>query len=256
MNIVFPKSGKIHPEDDIRPVLVSAQDRQAYYEDLKREKIRERRWKRIGRFGSVSLVVILATTATVEAIAIIALLPLKEVVPMITYVRDDGTTVHTAQWDSLPKHVKEETTVNVVWQYVQHRESWSIGNAPLAYDVVSAISSPKVREQWQDYYDPENPLSPQNVYGETTVQAKYVNWMPVCPEPGCSGAPTAYRFWFDRIETVPGQQPGKPVRYAVTVRILRNVPLPADRIAWRWTFNAPLIQVIDYPGAQREGIAR
>ena len=46
------------------------------------------------------------------------------------------------------------------------------------------------------------------------------------------------------------------LRYAVTVRIVRNVPLPKDRIWQRWTFNAPLIQVVEYPGAQREGVTR
>ena len=32
--------------------------------------------------------------------------------------------------------------------------------------------------------------------------------------------------------------------------------LPKDRIWQRWTFNAPLIQVVEYPGAQREGVTR
>jgi hypothetical protein len=35
-----------------------------------------------------------------------------------------------------------------------------------------------------------------------------------------------------------------------------NVLLPKGRIWQRWTFNAPLIQVVKYPGAQREGVTR
>jgi hypothetical protein len=81
--------------------------------------------------------------------------------------------------------------------------------------------------------------------------------VPVCPpEDGCKGAPPAYRIWFDRVETSPAGTSKPPVRYAVTVRIVRNVPLPKDRLWQRWTFNAPLIQVVEYPGAQREGVTR
>ena len=250
------KRRKPLPEDDARPVFISPEAREQYYEDIRKEKKRVALWKRIKSLSSVTSVSLLTTAVIAQTIVIGIMLPLKEIVPLIVYQKEDGTVTNTISWDDLPEMVKNDTTVNVVWNYVQFRESWSKGNAPLAYDVVSAMSSPPVREQWQEYYNADNKLSPQNVYGETTVQARYVNFMPICPETGCVGAPPAYRFWFDRVETPPGEQPGKPVRYAVTVRILRNVPLPADRAAWRWTFNAPLVQVIDYPGATRDGVAR
>lgn len=244
------------PEDDSRPVFISPEARHQYYEDLKRETKWQAVRRRVRAIFSASTVALLTTAVIAETAAISIMLPLKEIVPLIVYQKDDGTVTNYMSWSELPPMVRNDTTVNVVWQYVQYWESWSKGNAPLAYDVVSALSAPNVRDQWQDYYDPKNPLSPQNVYGETTVQVKWVNFMPVCPENGCVGDPQAYRFWFDRIETPPGEQPGKPVRYAVTVRILRNVPLPPGREAWRWTFNAPLVQVVEYPGATRDGIAR
>ena len=237
-------------------MFISPEARHQYYEDLKKESKWEAIRRRVKSISHVSVVVLLTTCVIAESVAITAMLPLTKVVPLIVYQRDDGTVTNYMNWDELPEMVKNDTTVNVVWQYVQYRESWSKGNAELAYDVVSAISAPDVRDQWQDYYDAKNPQSPQNVYGDTTVQAKWVNFMPVCPESGCIGEPQQYRFWFDRIETAPGQQPGKPVRYGVTVRILRNVPLPAGREAWRWTFNAPLVQVVEYPGATRDGVSR
>lgn len=114
-----------------------------------------------------------------------------------------------------------------------------------------------VREQFQAWFRRENPDSPARIYRNgTTVEARYVNWAAVCPPEGCDGPPPAYRFWFDRVEAPPGGPAKPPVRYAVTVRILRNVPLPKDRMWQRWTFNAPLIQVVEYPGAQREGVSR
>lgn len=84
-----------------------------------------------------------------------------------------------------------------------------------------------------------------------------INWAPVCPpEEGCKGASPAYRIWFDRVETLPSGTSKPPVRYAVTVGIVRNVPLPKDRVWQRWTFNARLIQVVEYPSPQREGVTR
>lgn len=244
-------------EDDlISSSLISPDERQRIMEDLRKEKKREDRTKRLKSLLSAVSVVVLVTAVIAEAVAIIVMLPLQKVVPVIVYQKDDGTVTNYIEWKDLPPDVKNDTTVNVVWQYVQYRESWSKGNAPLAYDVVSAMSSPNVRDEYQEWIDANNPNSPQRLYGDATVQARYVNWSPVCPEEGCSGPPPQYRFWFDRIETKPGGQPGPAVRYAVTVRIARDVPLPADRMAWRWTFNAPMIQVVEYPGAQREGVAR
>ena len=84
-----------------------------------------------------------------------------------------------------------------------------------------------------------------------------INWAPVCPpEEGCKGASPAYRIWFDRVETAADGKSTPPVRYAATVAIKRNVEIPQDRVWQRWTFNAPQIQVIEYAGAQREGVTR
>jgi len=46
------------------------------------------------------------------------------------------------------------------------------------------------------------------------------------------------------------------VRYAATVKLRRNVPLPNDKQWQRWTENPALIQVTEYPGAVIEGVAK
>jgi VirB8 protein len=255
VNEQFPKRPVPHNED-LTTILISPEERHRIMEDEKKEKAREAARDRRKRLFSAGSVVILVTAVIGEAVAITTMLPLQKVIPLIVYQKDDGTVTNYIEWDDLPTHVKNDTTVNVVWQYVQYRESWSKGNAPLAYEVVSAMSSPTVRDEYQGWINSSNPNSPQRLYGDATVQARYVNWSPVCPESGCSGPPPAYRFWFDRIETKPGDQPGPAVRYAITVRIARDVQLPPERMSWRWTFNAPLIQIVEYPGAQREGVSR
>ncbi|MBB5696053.1 VirB8/TrbF family protein [Muricoccus pecuniae] len=183
--------------------------------------------------------------------------PQTDPVPVIVYQRPDGTVTNYAQWDALPAQVRRDSTVNVVWTYVQQRESWNDGNAGWAWQVVSALSSPPLRDQFQAWYRRENPESPARRYRDgTTVEAQYVNWGVVCPIEGCTGDPDTYRIWFKRVETPAGGQPIDRGTYASTVRIRRNVPIPQDRIWQRWTFNAPQIQVVDYAGPQRDGVTQ
>jgi hypothetical protein len=258
MNATNPKRPEPHEDDRVTDVTIPADELKRLYEERRREKAREARRAKVKRLLTAGTVAGLLVVCGAEAVAIAVMLPLKEFVPVVTYQRDDGTFTNYAQWEDLPREVREDTTVNVVWNYVQLRESWSEGNASWAWTVVSAMSSPSVRESFQKWYSKDNPDSPVRVYGESTVDVRYVNWAPVCTlnDDACPKAPPAYRIWFDRVETPRGGQPKPPVRYAVTTRILRNVPIPKDRLWQRWTFNAPQIQVIEYPGAQREGVSR
>jgi type IV secretory pathway component VirB8 len=258
MNELFRRPATGDEQDMLAEIVIPADQLQQLYQDKKREQAREARRDHLKRILNTTTVLALLGVCGAQAAAIATMLPLEKLVPIIVYQRSDGTVVNTVEWASLPREVQEDTTVNVAWNYVQQRESWSEGNAGWAWTVVSAMSSPQVREGFQSWYRRENPDSPARTYRDgTTVEARYVNWSAICPPvEGCTGAPPAYRFWFDRIETLPNGVSKPPVRYAVTVRIARNVPLPKDRMWQRWTFNAPLIQVVEYPGAQREGVTR
>ena len=247
------------PHDDrVGSVIIPANELARLYEEQKQERARIRRRDRfkwvIGGSAFAGIVFI----AVAEAAVISYLLPLKEIIPITTHVRDDGTTTTAVKWESLSKPVREDTTVNVVWSYVQQRESWSAGNAGWAWTMVSALSAPRVRESFQNWYRADNPQSPAQIYRDMTVEANFVRWEPICPiEKACiADGPPAYRVWFDRVETLPDGKRMPPVRYAATVAIKRNVELPQDRIWQRWTFNAPQIQVIEYAGAQREGVSK
>ena len=247
-----------HDDDRIGSVIIPANELARLYEEQKQERARIRRRDRfkwvIGGSAFAGIVFI----AVAEAAVISYLLPLKEIIPITTHVRDDGTTTTAVKWESLSKPVREDTTVNVVWSYVQQRESWSAGNAGWAWTMVSALSAPRVRESFQNWYRADNPQSPAQIYKDMTVEANFVRWEPICPiETACiADGPPAYRVWFDRVETLPDGKRMPPVRYAATVAIKRNVELPQDRIWQRWTFNAPQIQVIEYAGAQREGVSK
>jgi hypothetical protein len=258
MNAISNKRPAPHEDDRIGNVIIPADELARVYEEQKAERTRIKRRERSKKFISGSVIAGQTVIIAGLAGAICYMLPLKELIPVVVHQRDDGTSVTTVRWDDLPKPVREDATINVVWQYVQQRESWSAGNAGWAWTVVSALSAPKVREQFQAWYRADNPQSPAQLYKDMTVETNFVRWEPVCPvEKACiADGPPAYRVWFDRVET---QLDGKrlpPVRYAVTVAIKRNVEIPQDRVWQRWTFNAPQIQVIEYPGAQREGVSR
>jgi type IV secretory pathway component VirB8 len=247
-----------HDDDKVGSVIIPANELARLYEEQKQERARIRRRDRFKWVISGSAFAGIVFIAVAEAAVISYLLPLKEIIPITTHVRDDGTTTTAVKWESLPKPVREDVTVNVVWSYVQQRESWSAGNAGWAWTMVSALSAPRVRESFQNWYRADNPQSPAQIYRDMTVEANFVRWEPICPiEKACiADGPPAYRVWFDRVETLPDGKRMPPVRYAATVAIKRNVELPQDRIWQRWTFNAPQIQVIEYAGAQREGVSR
>ncbi len=238
-------------------ILIPAGELDRAVADRRREEARRRRgeaWRNTGKTVTIGLqwVAIFGLGAFIWVRP-----PQTAPVPIIVYQRPDGTVTNYAEWDSLPAQVRRDSTVNVVWSYVQQRESWNEGNAGWAWQVVSALSSPPLRDQFQAWYRKENPDSPARRYRDgTTVEAQYINWGPVCPMEGCTGDPDAYRIWFKRVETPPGGQPIERGTYAATVRIRRNVPIPQDRVWQRWTFNAPQIQVVDYTGPQRDGVTQ
>lgn len=177
--------------------------------------------------------------------------------PIFVYTRDDGTVTNYAAWDSLPASVRNESTVNVVWQYVMQRESWNPGNARYAWEVVSALSSPRLRDQFQTWYRRENAESPAARYKDgTAISVEYQQWDARCSTSSCPDGPDTYLIWFKRLETPPGGQPIDRGVWRSTVHIRRNVPIPTDRLWQRWTFNAPQIQVDDYAGPERQGVTR
>jgi type IV secretion system protein VirB8 len=247
-----------HEDDKIGNAIIPIDQLSQHYEEQKQERTRMRRRNR--RKDIIGGGVIVGLTFAVAGLVVLnlAMLPLKEIIPVMTSVRDDGTTTTAVRWESLPKPVREDVTVNTVWNYVQMRESWSAGNAGWAWTVVSALSSPKVRDSFQNWYRADNPQSPAQVYADRTIETHFVRWEPICPvEKAClSDGPPAYRIWFDRVETLADGKKMPPARYAATVAIKRNIELPQDRVWQRWTINAPQIQVVEYPGAQREGVTK
>ena len=250
-------SGISEQEDRLGMIAIPEAELQRLYAERAAENARLARRERVKRLTGAGTVLFLLGVCGAQAAAICTMLPLKELVPMVVPVRADGTWQNVVQWKDLPEQVQNDTVVNTAWSYVVGRESWSESEAQHNWELVSTMSAPKVREAFQAWYKADNKASPAQVFKDgTTVSIRYVAWEGICPLSGCDGPPPAYRFRFDRIETPPGGLPGKPVRYAATVKLRRNVPLPNDKQWQRWTENPALIQVTEYPGAVIEGVAK
>jgi type IV secretory pathway component VirB8 len=215
---------------------------------------RSRRWEIgktaviLGQFGVIGALgfgcAVLATQYRIETIYV--------------YQRDDGTVTNSMDWSSLPDAVKANSALNTLWQYVWLRESYSSGTAQHAWNVVSALSSPDVRKEYQAWAGADNPRSPRRLYGERDrVDVEFVSVSPVCTRDPCNEATTdTYQVRFNRSERVAGVS-GKPELWSVILRYRRLSDEARKKLPW-WQvaqFNNPGIQVWEYPGAHPEGIA-
>jgi hypothetical protein len=116
------------------------------------------------------------------------------------------------------------------------------------------MSDARVGREWRDYVSLENKASPQHVYGDRSivVQCRFVKFATLG-----EGTNDRYEFTFDRWEE---DSHGKSdvVRYVAQMRFNLGVYSKDPKRGWaeKVTFNAPGIQVVEYPGAKPEGVAR
>jgi type IV secretion system protein VirB8 len=97
--------------------------------------------------------------------ALVMLMPLQRLIPMPLIVESDGTWDAAATFSSLPPSQEEAVIRGAVWQYVKWRESYSWSAAQYAYDFVSLMSVPPVRDQYEHWFLPINKHSPQLTIG-------------------------------------------------------------------------------------------
>ena len=171
-------------------------------------------------------------------------------------VQGDGEVVSSTHYSELPPAAKQDEAIqNALWTYVQARDCYGSSSFYHQAYIAQAMSDERVGRQVRTYLTLSNPEAPQHVYGGhgVTVQCELVD--PPTPI-GDDLNQYLFRFrrWEDRGRTTAAEIAAAPI-YSVTVRYRTGV-YPADdkRRAWldRTTFNAPGVQVIDYPGAKPE----
>lgn len=169
----------------------------------------------------------------------------------------NGEWISSTHYTEVVSAAKQSEDVqNALWTYVQARDCYGSSSPLRQYYIALAMSDTAVGKQVKDQFLLTNPMAPQHVYGEheTTVQCDLVD----PPTPIGDVANNQYLFRFRRWERTPRSLPAEAEAapfYTVTVRFITGV-YPADepRRAWldRVAFNAPGVQVIDYPGAKTE----
>ena len=219
-----------------------------------KQAAKSRRWE----IGKTAVIVGQSIVIVALGLGCAALASQYRIEAVYVYQRDDGTVTNSMDWSSLPDSVKANSAINTLWSYVWLREGYSSGTAQHAWNVVSALSSPDVRKEYQSWAGGENPRSPRRLYGERDrVDVEFVSFSPVCTVDPCNEATTdTHQFRFNRSERVNGVS-AKPELWSVILRHRRLSDDARKKLPW-WQvaqFNNPGIVVWEYPGAKPEGVA-
>lgn len=174
-------------------------------------------------------------------------------VPVIyTTLRDDGTLVNSARYTSLPARWQTDNTLNSLWWYVFWRECYSASEAARAHYGVQKMSNERVAREWREFFTERNPQSPQVVLGRRN---SYQRCEPVSYAPiGRDGDRMSFRFERWTVDSR-GNDGARTTMYA-SLAYRTGIFDPDPETGWkdRVTFNAPGIQVWEYPGAFAEGV--
>lgn len=155
---------------------VDRQQLAEHYKDVQSFQAgRARQARNLSRVAvAVSGVLLLINLA--QATAIFFMLPLARIVPVYLWVRPDGTIDSEVSMSRLPATHNEAVIDAMIWQYVRYREGYSADTARYAYDFVSELSAPDVRQRYQEYFNYPNPSSPQVVIGRKgTLEVAHIS---------------------------------------------------------------------------------
>lgn len=166
-------------------------------------------------------------------------------------MRDDGVLVNSVMYTSLPPKWQTNDRLNTLWHYVFWRECYSESEAPRAYHNVQRMSDDRVSAEWREHMSLQNPTSPRNTHGKKRkhYSCDPINYSPIGTEDN------RYSFRFMRHEHDERGRKDPGIAMYATVAFRSGV-YPNDENAWidKAVFNAPGIQVWEYPGARPEGV--
>lgn len=115
---------------------------------------------------AVAFAAVLAVANVGLAWAVASMLPLTRLVPVYLLVRQDGTIDSSPSLSALPATQNQAVIRAALWQYVRLREGYSYATAQYNYDVVSGMSAPTAKTNYQSWFNYPNPASPQVTIGK------------------------------------------------------------------------------------------
>lgn len=206
-----------------------------------------RNLRRIAAVLGISLGVV-SLVALAEAGGILSMLPLVRVVPVFVYPHQDGTFQSSITMSTLPGTLNEANIRALLWQYVVEREGYMYGDARYRYDVVSGMSAPHVRDQYQGWANASTPNSYLAKLGrKADITVGYIDsgWVSHA-EDFSTGV---YEIRFERVIR-PTDAGTTAQKFHIRFEYVKVDSLP---LIQRITSNPSGIQVTDYPGPEPLG---
>jgi type IV secretory pathway component VirB8 len=174
--------------------------------------------------------------------------PLQRLIPVFFYQRPDGVTETAMTTDSLPADLSDANIKAWLYQYVQHRESYSWAEYKANGYIVDAMSSDSVRAAYDAWADGSNKDSYVAAYGQRgiiRIALREVTHF----EPATASRPGEYSIHIDRHADIEGM-PRQPVEtWSITLKFIQNYDR-GFRINDIRSFNPSRIVVVSYPGPQ------
>jgi type IV secretion system protein VirB8 len=171
-------AGEVRPAsaaDDAQGASEAAYFRAATGWDLDRMSILQRSERRAWLFSMLFAVV---TTASI--VAIVLMLPLKTVEPFVIRVDNATGIVDVVNSLRTSRNTYEESiTKFFLSRYIRAKEGYSPATFNIAYNEAGYLSAPALRDSLFEEFNPANPSSPVNLYGqgEVTVQIKTISFL-------------------------------------------------------------------------------
>jgi type IV secretion system protein VirB8 len=151
---------------DLGALPVQARALEENYKQVKSfQQARARSARRMTKVA-VAVAVVLGLANLALAWAVASMLPLTRLVPVYLLVRQDGTIDSSPSLSALPATQSQAVIRAALWQYVRLREGYSYDTAQYNYDVVSGMSGPVAKTNYQSWFNYPNPASPQVTIGK------------------------------------------------------------------------------------------
>lgn len=161
---------------DMNAHYVNRQQLAEHYKDVQSFQAGRARQSRNLSRAAVAISGVLLLINLAQAAAIFFMLPLARIVPVYLWIRPDGTIDSEVSMSKLPATQNEAVIDSMMWQYVRYREGYTADTARYAYDFVSQLSAPDVRQRYQEYFNYPNPSSPQVVIGRKgTLEVTHIS---------------------------------------------------------------------------------
>lgn len=186
------------------------------------------------------------------AAIILSLLPLKEYVPVFVYMDANGMPSTATTISDLPSDTQVAGIESLLWNYLRHREHYSLSEAPESYDIVSALSSDAVRDMYQRWANPklnkDAPAAKLGKQGSVRIYRRHGTWVGHDPEYRTG----VFKIAYCQVTTIDGQGVyAQPKIASMRYEIFNRIPL-----IHRVTSNPHGVIVTEYPGPEPEGPLR